>query len=68
MTLVKVREVARCLVITIPSSVRKKLLLKEGMEADVDVQEETGTVTIRFYTKDSDELRVVKPILGRIRT
>lgn len=58
---VKVRQVARCIVLTIPSTIARKLDLKSGATAVMCLTQE-GTVTVRFYKQGADRLVELRPL------
>jgi hypothetical protein len=57
---VKVRQVARCIVLTIPSDIARTLDLKPGASAVMCLTQQ-ATVTVRFYKQATDRLVEVRP-------
>lgn len=66
---VKVRQVARCIVLTIPSDIVRTLDLKSGSSAVMCLTQE-GTVTVRFYKQGTDRFVELRPAtrLGEMLT
>ena len=53
--IVKVRQVARCTVLTIPAAIKRRLDLKSDSLALIHLTEE-GTLMVRFYKAGVDRL------------